>query len=56
MEAYSKAWTALIGAILVILDQTLGIRIGVVGEEQITIIITLLTAFFVWLIPNRAGP
>ena len=53
MEEYSKAWVALIGAILVIIDQTMGIKLGFLSEEQITIAISILTAVLVWAIPNR---
>jgi len=52
MGAYNKAWVSLIMAVLVILDQTWGIHIGVLSEENITIILTVIWGLLVYFVPN----
>jgi hypothetical protein len=48
---YSKAWAALVMAILAIIELHWGFNLGI-GEDTVLIIIVLLTPLFVWLIPN----
>ena len=52
MGEYNKAWVSLIMAILVIIDQVWGVKIGL-NEEAVTIILVAVWPLLVWLIPNR---
>jgi hypothetical protein len=49
---FNKAIIALAMAILVIIDQLWGIRLGAITEESVTIILAVLTPVLVWLVPN----
>ena len=50
--SYNKAVVSLIMAILVIIDQTTGIKIGVLSEENITIVLAVIWGVLVYFIPN----
>jgi thiamine transporter ThiT len=52
MGEYSKAWVALIMAIIVLIELYFGWTFGLT-EEWIVGLVTLLTPIFVWLVPNR---
>ena len=49
--ASDKAYVAVAMAILVIIEQFTGLRLGI-GEEWVTAILVVLTPIFVWLVPN----
>ena len=51
-SSYNKSIVSLIMAILVILDQTWGIHIGVLTEENITIILAVIWGVLVYFVPN----
>lgn len=46
-----KGIVAAIMAILLIIEQIWGFRLGL-GEETVTAILAILTPIFVWLVPN----
>ena len=52
MAQYNKAWVSLIMAVLVILDQTFGFKIGVLTEENGTIVLAVIWGILVYLVPN----
>jgi len=52
MESYRKSIVSLIMAILVILDQIFGFKIGALSEENITIVLTVIWAILVYFVPN----
>jgi hypothetical protein len=47
-----KAIVALIMAILVILEQQAGLSLGI-GEQWVTELLAIISAFLVWLVPNK---
>ena len=49
---YRKAWVSVIMAILLILDQVFGIRIGLLTEEYVTLVIAVLWPLIVLVTPN----
>jgi len=53
MAEYNKSWVALIMAILVIIEQHAGPSLGI-SEAWLTDLLAIITAFLVWLVPNRA--
>ena len=53
MGEYNKAWIALAMAVLAILEQIFHFNPGI-SEEWIAGLIAVITAFLVWLVPNRA--
>ena len=55
MAKYAKFITALVGALLVGVDQFLGISLSFNAEQIMAFLIPLLTAVGVWQIPNRHG-
>ena len=50
---YNKAWVSLIMAVLVIIEQVWGFKLGF-SEETVTIILAVIWPLLVWLVPNRA--
>jgi hypothetical protein len=50
--SYNKAIVSLIMAILVIIDQAFGIKIGVLSEENITIVLAVIWGILVYFVPN----
>ena len=55
MAKYNKFWIALIGVILIGLDQFFNISLSVNAESIMNIVIPILTALGVWAIPNNEG-
>jgi phage-related protein len=53
MGEYTKAWVALIMAILVIIEQIWGWSSEFINEAWITGLLAILTPLFVFLFPNR---
>ena len=51
--SYNKAIVSLIMAILVIIDQVFGIKIGVLSEENVTIFLTVIWGILVYFVPNK---
>ena len=51
---YRKAWVSVIMAILVILDQLFGIKIGLLTEEYVTLVLAVLWPIIVLITPNGA--
>lgn len=47
-----KALTALVMAVLFLLNTVFGINFGLT-EAQVATILTVLTPFLVWLVPNK---
>lgn len=54
MAEYNKSWVALIMAVLVILQQHFGLALGIT-EAWLTDLLAIISAFLVWLVPNRAA-
>lgn len=54
MAEYSKAIVAAIAAILVVVEQIWGLKLGV-SEEFLTSLIAIIGAILVWLIPNTSA-
>lgn len=52
--SYDKALTALILAALYLLNNLLGIHVGI-DEGTIAGVITAITPILVWLVPNKAA-
>lgn len=50
---YNKLWVALIGAIANIIEGYFGFSMGFLTEEVAQALIGLVTAFFVWFVPNK---
>ena len=51
--SYNKAIVSLIMAILVILDQTWGIKIGALSEENVTVVLAVIWGVLVYFVPNK---
>lgn len=51
--SYNKAVVSLIMAILVILDQTWGIKIGALSEENVTVVLAVIWGVLVYFVPNK---
>ena len=51
--SYNKAVVSLIMAILVILDQTWGIKIGALSEENVTVVLAVIWGILVYFVPNK---
>ena len=54
MTAYNKAWAALFGAVVTILQMYLKIDLGFLTPETIEKIVMLVTPVLVYLVPNKA--
>ena len=53
MTEYNKAWTALVMAVLMLLELYLGVRIlPGVSEDAVLSILAIATPILVWLVPN----
>ena len=52
LAPYRKLLVALIGAVLIALDQFTGFSLGFGAEEAVNVLIPILTAFGVWAVPN----
>jgi uncharacterized membrane protein len=52
LAKYSKLIVAIIGAVLIGLDQFFGISIGMDAEQIVGFAVPILTAFGVWAVPN----
>lgn len=52
---HAKAWAALIMAILVIIENYLGLSFGPVTSNGVTDIIVIAGAAAVWLLPDKRG-
>jgi len=48
----NKTYVALIMAILVIIEQHSELKLGI-GEAWVTDLIAIISAFLVWLVPNK---
>ena len=51
--SYNKAIVSAIMAILVIIDQVFGIKIGELTEENITIVLAVIWGILVYFVPNK---
>lgn len=51
INEYRKAWVSLFMAILVIIDQIWGTKLGL-DEEKITVLLAVAWPILVWLVPN----
>ena len=54
MSQYRKLIVAVIGAVIIGLDQFLGLSIGIGAEEIVNFAVPILTAVGVWAAPNAA--
>lgn len=54
MSQYNKLWIALGGAVVAVVNVIWGEVIGAKVQEVVTIGTPLLTALFVYLVPNKA--
>ena len=52
MSQYSKLVVAVLGAILIALNQFAGINIGIDAQSMLNFAIPILTSFGVWAVPN----
>jgi uncharacterized membrane protein len=52
LAEYNKFWAALIGAVLIAIEQWTGWHIAGLSEEIITIVLAFLTAIGVFAVPN----
>lgn len=52
--AYAKFWVALIMALLAFIRSYTGLDLGV-DDATATAIVMAITAFLVWLVPNRGA-
>jgi hypothetical protein len=55
MQAYSKLLVALIGAVLIALDQFFNISVAYDAEAVMNVLIPFLTAAGVWAVPNATA-
>ncbi len=53
-SSIDKALTALVMAVLYLLNSFGGISVDFLSEEAITMLIAGLTPFLVWLVPNKS--
>jgi uncharacterized membrane protein len=53
MGRFNKFWVALVGAILIWIEQAWGISLPHISEEFITTALAILTAIFVGIVPNQ---
>ncbi|WP_119167097.1 hypothetical protein [Algihabitans albus] len=56
LAPYRKLIVALIGALLIALDQFLGFSVSWEAEQIVNTLIPVLTAVGVWAVPNEALP
>lgn len=53
MSKYRKFIVALVGLVLIGLDQFLGISISFQAEQIVSLVVPILTAIGVWAVPNE---
>jgi uncharacterized membrane protein len=52
MKAYRKLIVAILGVVLIAIDQQFGIGLGIGAEQIMTFLIPVLVALGVWAAPN----
>jgi len=55
MSKYRKLIVAILGAIIIAVDQFFGLSIGMGAEEIVNFIVPILTAVGVWGVPNESA-
>ena len=56
LAPYRKLIVALIGALLIAVDQFLGFSLSWEAEQVVNTVIPVLTALGVWVVPNDPAP
>ena len=53
---YRKLIVALVGALLIAVDQFFGVSVSWEAEEVVNTLVPILTALGVWMVPNDPEP